>query len=262
MTLLLALCAQAAEGVIGQAISQGSMDVDHALAAGIAPLSSGSVVRTAETPGRIVLQNGMRGSLGPASLAEVYADRLVLRSGQAAISAGTGYRVHAAGYTVAPAAGAQAKVELRQGQVAVGAMNGVVSVSDRDGILLARVNPGTALSFEPAPAADPLSKVTGKLEKRGDRFFLTDEVTNVQVELVGKNLAGDIGHRMSVAGTPKQGSDHQILDVTQATRLEGAAGSSTTAKAATGISHGTKIGLDVVGGAVAAAGVSLGTISR
>ncbi|MGJ5813900.1 hypothetical protein [Paludibaculum fermentans] len=262
ISLLLALGALAAEAVIGQAISQGSMDVDHALAAGVAPLSSGSVVKTAEAPGRIVLQNGVRGSLGPTSLAEIFADRMVLQSGQAAISSGAGYRVQAAGYSVTPAAGAQAKVEIRQGLVAVGATNGIVSVANREGILLARINPGTALSFEPAPPTESLSKVTGKLEQRGNQFFLTDELTHVQVELVGKGLAAQAGHRIRVAGTPKTSGDHPVLDVTEAIREEGAAGSSTTAKAASGVSHGTKIGLAVVGGAVAAAGVSLGAISR
>ncbi|MBN9656856.1 MAG: hypothetical protein J0H49_01685 [Acidobacteria bacterium] len=262
MTLLLALGALAANAVIGQAISQGSMDVDHALAAGIAPLSSGSVVKTAEAPGRIVLLNGARGSVGPASQAEIYTDRIVLRAGQAAISSGAGYRVQAVGYIVAPESGAQAKVEIRHGQVAVGASNGRVSVSNREGILLARVNPETALSFEPAPVPAALSKLTGKVMKRGDQFFLTDELTHIEVELVGKDLASLAGQRVRVMGKAKQGTDHQILELMEVSREEGAAGSSTAAKAATGVSHGTKIGLAVVGGAVAAAGVSLGAISR
>lgn len=259
-TLLLALGALAAEAVIGQAISQGSMDVDQALAAGIAPLSNGSVVKTTGAPGRIVLLNGVRGSLGPSSRAEVFADRMVLESGQAAISSGSGYQVQAAGYRVAPSVGARAKVEIRQGQVAVGANNGFVSIANREGVLLARLRPGTALSFEPAP--ESLSKLTGKVEKRGNQFFLTDELTQVQVELVGQDLSSQVGHRVQVTGRPKQGTEHQLLEVTGSTREEGGAGSSSTAKATSGISHGTKIGLAVVGGAVAAAGVSLGAISR
>lgn len=261
--LLLALGALAAEGVIGQAISQGSMEVDHALAAGIAPLSSGSVVKTTAAPGRIVLQNGVRGSLGPGSLAAVYADRLVLQTGNAAVSAGSGYRLEAYGYTVMPVSGAQAKVEMRRGQVAVTAANGSVAVSNKEGILLARVHPGTPLSFEPAPSSEPVSKVTGKLEKKGDQYVLTDELTHVQVELRGGNLAVEVGHRIEVTGTAKTaGASQQVLEVTKVTRLDAASGATTAAKATEGLSHGTKIGLAVAGTGVAAAAVSLGAISR
>lgn len=259
-TLLLALGALAAEGVIGQAISQGSMDVDHAQAAGIAPLSSGSVVKTGAAPGRIVLQNGVRGALGPASQAEIYQDRLVLQSGHATVSAGQGYRVEVGGYTITPARGARANVEMQQGAIAVGAAGAPVSVTDGTGVLLARVDPGTALSFE--PAGELASRLTGTVERAGDQFYLTDELTHVRVELRGKDLAGQVGHRVGVMGTPKGTPDHQFLDVAQATRLSDAPVSPGAAKAATGVSHGTKIGLAVVGGAVAAAGATLGTISR
>ncbi len=159
-----------------------------------------------------------------------------------------------------PAQGAQAKVEMQSGQVAVGAANGVVSVSNMDGVLLARVNPGIPLSFE--PTSEPLSKLTGRLEKRGDQYFLTDELTHVQVELLGKDLASRVGQRIGVMGTPKPGTGHQILEVAKTTHLTEAPEFSTAAKATTGLSHGTKIGLAVVGGSVAAAGVSIGAISR
>lgn len=259
LTLLLALSAGAADGVIGQAISQGGMDVDHAQAAGIAPLSSGSTIRTGEAPGRIVLQNGVRGALGPASQAEIYADRLVLQSGHATVTAGSGYQIQAGSYVITPDPGARANIELHQGQVNVGAASAPVAVTNHQGILLARVTPGSALSFEPVPATAP-SHYTGTLTRKDGHFYLTDELTHVQVELVGKDLASHVGKRIGITGTTTGTADHPIIQVTQATRL--AAGGATAAKTATGLSHGTKIGLAVMGGAVTAAGVTLGTISR
>lgn len=259
LTLLLALCASAADGVIGQAISQGSMDVDHAQAAGIAPLSSGSTISTGEAPGRIVLRNGMRGALGPASQAEIYADRLVLRSGHATVTAGSGYRVQAGSYIIKPDPGARANIGLRAGQVNVGAASAPVAVTNQQGILLARVTPGSALSFEPAPAASS-SHYTGTLTRKDVHFYLTDELTHIQVELVGNDLSAHVGKRVGVTGTATGTADHQIVQVTQTTRL--ATNGTTAAKAATGLSHGTKIGVAVMGGAVTAAGITLGAISR
>jgi hypothetical protein len=146
--------------------------------------------------------------------------------------------------------------------VKVAAVGGIAEVHNPQGLLVARVFPGTLLQMK-SVAGSP-SKLTGIVESKGGAFFLTDETTKVTVELRGSNLEKLVGRRVQVtapnaSGETPAGDASQVILITSPAQVTvlaagsaSAGGGAAGAAVATGIS-GTTVA--IVGGVAAAATV-------
>jgi hypothetical protein len=83
--------------------------------------------------------------------------------------------------------------------VELAALSGSFRVLNSRGVLVANVGAGHALALEPQ-ATDTTTKLTGTLHHVGAHFLLTDETTNVTVELAGAGLAKEVGNRVEITG--------------------------------------------------------------
>lgn len=217
--------ALASAPVVGVAVSPGKLQIDRVDVEGNSNLFEGARV-SAAAPARIDLATGARLSLGPGSQARVFRDRLVLERGEGAILSSAGARLEALGFQVAPSEpSAQAHVAILGGSsVQVSALSGHVAVRNTQGLILARLNPGGALSFEPSSGSTN-SLMKGVLRSENGRFLLLDETTNLNVELRGAALAAEVGRRIEVSGqaSPSADNQSQVILVTRLNRLPEAA---------------------------------------
>lgn len=270
-----ALWLNAGGGVIGVAVTDGQMQVDRAAVSGNSNLAEGSSILTAAQATRIQLNNGNRATLAPNSAARVYADRLVLEKGMGVVGS-AGYRLQARGLEFAPATQqSRVQVLVNGGAVQVAALDGPVKVIDAGGLVLARVNPGTAMEVRPGAGAAGTSTVTGTLRQEGGKFVLRDQVTNLDVELRGSQLQERLGQMVQATGRAGASADHesQVIEVASLTRFEqepqepgGArptgggkpSGGAKPAGAKSGMSSGAKVGIIAAIGAGAGVGIALG----
>jgi hypothetical protein len=139
----------------------------------------------------------------------------------------TKYRIEAASLQVeADKPGATARVQLTGPQrVVVAARDGSVRVSNGDGVLIARLDSGREMVFEPQEGgAAALTKVSGILALKDGKFILVDRITNVTMELQGAGLEAEVGNLVEITGTvdsaaPTVAGASQIIDVTSIKRL-------------------------------------------
>jgi len=257
----------AAEPALGLAMARGTFRLDNSLVQGSATVLEGARLETERASLEVQLNSGARLGLAPASRGQFYRDRLVLERGLGELRSGSGYAVEASGLRVVPAEPqALARVAFdKDSRVLVAALNGLVRVSTREGILLANLPAGRTLAFSrQQPGAAPPVVVRGRLEQREGHYLLTDETSNVTFEVIGAELDKQVGQRVELTGildpTAKPFPPaSQVLKITRATRL-GAA----VPPAAAGLSTGAKVAIiagvtvaAVVGG-LAAAGVFAG----
>jgi len=277
-----------AGSVIGMAVSNGQMQVDRSQVTGNANLSEGSTVKTGSEPSRIQLTNGRRAMLAPGSAAQVYADRLVLESGLSLVAT-PAYKLQAGGFeVVAAASDAQAQVMVKGGVVQVAALNGPVKVRDGAGMVVAKVNAGSALDLTPGTKGDATSTMTGVLRQESGKFMMKDGLTNLDVELRGANLSGEVGRAVAVTGRASASGDResQVIEVARLTRVEadpqsggakptsgdskkpsggtgGGSGGGSAPKTSAGMSSGAKIAIAlVIAGGGAGAAIALTQMSR
>lgn len=268
----LTLCG-AASPSIGMVVAPGSFQIDHARVSGDATLFEGTVVQTGHTAGDLQLNTGIRMRLASDSQGRVFRDHLVLERGAGQLNGG-GYRIEAR--TLRISAGepyASAKVSISgTTRVQVAALTGSLRVTNARGLLVANLLPGAALEFEPQVETDSVfSRLTGTVRKQAGKYFLTDETTNITVELRGAGLDAQVGKRVEINGsvdpaaTPAQPAT-QIVRIQSVSRLAkgaavagGAAGAAAgTASAAGATAAGVSAGTIAIVGGVAAAGTVTG----
>lgn len=270
--------AAAAGPVIGVAVSEGALRLNQAVVQGNANVEAGSVVDSLAAQVRVRLANGVAASLAPRSSARFDGKTMELRSGGGVIANAVGYPVSALGLDIRSEGNASARLFVEDGQLQVGAVGGVIRVSNPDGILVARVMPGKALAVTPATAGDRTSTMTGILRKKADRWVLRDELTSVESELRGAPLKGFEGKRILVTGTSSasDGNSDRVVEVARLTPAEqgGAArptsqqgtsrpGSSAPAKKeGAGMSSGAKVAIIAIVAGGAAGGAVFATMSR
>jgi hypothetical protein len=142
-------------------------------------------------------------------------------------------------------------------------------------VLVATVQPSTALQLQTSNASS--TRLAGIVRSRDGKFFLTDEVSSVGVELRGANLASLVGRRVGivgtrVAGTPALADASQVVAVSNAAlALDGSDSSGPSAESPSPdpspgpppsppppppMSKGTKWA--IVGGAVVVVGGTIG----
>ena len=152
-----------AETVIGVASTRGNMEVNSAPVRGNANVADGTSIRTNDTVGQVQLNNGVQVTIGQHSSAAIHADRVQLLQGGAQMSAKMGFGVEALGFHVAPGqSAAVSRVTFQNSnRILVSAMDAPVTVS-KEGVLLARLSPGTTYFFEPDDPQDQPANAAGK----------------------------------------------------------------------------------------------------
>jgi hypothetical protein len=204
--------ALAAPPVIGTVEAKGAFRVDNATVRGNATLFEGASIETAEpaavpSSGAAVtvsmeLNNGARVSLAAGSKGRFFGDHVVLEKGRGQIEKAQGLRLEARGLVIQPETGnASARIALAgTAKVDVYAMAGSFRVLNSRGILVASLNSGRTMEFEPQAPNTPW-KLTGCLVLKGGHYLLSDETTGVEVELSGPQLEKETGNRVAVTGS-------------------------------------------------------------
>lgn len=274
------LSASAAPDTIGIATARGGFFLDRSPVQGNTTLFDGGVLETNSSPSVVRLQSGSEMRLGSSSRGRIYRDRLVLEKGEGQIDKASNFRFEALGLRILPDSSAtKARVALLGNQrVAVSALAGTLRVTTAEGALVARLEPGRALEFEPQVAgAEAPFRVSGCVAVAGVHFVLKDATANVSLELQGKDLGQYAGQRVEITGTelkgmrPGEGAT-QVLQVSQITRVsgscaippatsKGSSGGAATGKTA-GMSGTTKVVITGVAIAAVAGGTVLGLTGR
>jgi hypothetical protein len=235
---------------IGVAISDGIIRINDSATAGNATVFNGTMLRT-EQATRVRMNGGAQLQLGSASEARVFSDHIDLQQGGAEIS---GLSASANGLKIDPQTNSSASIRLRGGVVEIAALTGNVLVYNARGVSVANLLPGRALSLTPQDAgASAPSSMTGCIRKHDSVYTLTDETSNVTVQLRGDKFKA--GRHVQVTGTTVAGATAgggatQVLAVTGIKDVEGGCSSKA------GMAAGTTAA--AAGGTAAAAGVATG----
>jgi len=259
----LALLSAATSG-IGIAMSEGNILINSSTAAGNATIFDGSTLETRAAASQIRLNGGAQLRLASDSRGKVYVDHVDLQKGSARIA---GYAANANGLNVRADGASSATVSMRdEGVVEIAALTGSVHVFNASGFNVANLLPGRALDLRPQDAgASAPSSLTGCAVKSGGNTLLTDETSNVTVQLKGGNVK--TGRRVQITGamvpnaTPPSGAT-QVVNVTNVKEVGGAckgggAGAAAAGGAAGGAAAGAAVGAGVATSTLVIAGVAV-----
>jgi hypothetical protein len=191
---------------IGTAQAKGSFRVDDATVAGNATLFEGTTVETHQSALTLDLSSGARLWLDAGSKGPLFSDRLILEDGSGQMKQAAGFRIDARGLTVRMDNGAgSVRVALpHAGQpgnarIQVAALAGSVRVLNSQGLIVAAIHAGNTLEFAFQASSAP-SKLSGCLRTVSGHYLVTDEVTNVTVEVAGTGLDKEGGNRVQITG--------------------------------------------------------------
>jgi hypothetical protein len=207
---------------IGFVVTSGQVQVDGAVVRGNSTLFQGNVVRTENATSDLMFPGGSNLLLQPDSTITVFRDYGVLEHG-AAVQRGhhtllaDGLKISSVSPQGAVFVDVQDKSHLR-----VTAQSGAAEVRNPAGVVVARLEPGKALSFaiqtpqqnpaqNPTPAAAGQAPAAVQLTLHGvlrkdhpgryGHFLLTDVATNVTYELQGPGLDDLVGASVEVTGS-------------------------------------------------------------
>jgi hypothetical protein len=255
MTLL-----SAATPGIGIAMSEGNIYINDAKAAGNATISDGSTIETDKAASRVHLNGGAQLRLSSSSRGTIFADHIDLQKGSARIA---GYSANANGLSVRADGSSSATVSMRdQGVIQVAALTGNVHVFNAAGLNVANLVPGRALDLKPQDAgASAPSSLVGCAVKAGPNVLITDETSNVTVQLKGNPVK--TGKRIQVTGSMVPNSTPvspatQVINVTGVKQVGGVCKAGTAAAAAAGGAAGAAGAAGAGGAAAGAAGAAAG----
>lgn len=254
---------------IGVAVSAGNIVVNNASTAGNATVFEGSTLGSgSKASTQVRLTNGARVRLALDSSGKMYRDHVDLLSGSAEIS---GYSASANGMKINAEGKSTAAVSMQGKSIQVAALSGDVHVFNAQGIAVANLLPGRVMNFLPQPqdaGASAPSSLTGCPVRSGSNFLLTDETSNVTVQLRGGNVRA--GRRVQITGTmvpnaaPPAGAT-QVVNVTNVKDVGGdCKGAAAAGAAAGGAGAGSGSHTGVVLGVAAAvviAGVTAGLVA-
>jgi hypothetical protein len=270
----------AAPSAIGIASAKGNFRIDNAAIAGNGTLFDGVMVETQRATGQLELNDGTRLQLGTNTRGKVFADRLILEQGESQFrSGGQGkFGLEARTLRIIPAdSRTVAHVSMiGANRVHVSALAGNLQVANSRGVIVAALAAGHALEFEPQAGASAPSRLTGCVVSKDGRFFLTDETSNVTVELRGAGLAQQAGSKIEITGSqlpgvaPAEPAYNHAGQVVQVSALKmvskkcslpaGAAAAGAGAAAAGGAAAGGAAAGGAAAGA-AAAGISTAVVA-
>lgn len=214
--MALIMTASGAAPAIGTVVAKGAFRIDSATVTGNATLFEGVTIETKAASSRMELSSGAKVALGADSKAKFYGDHMVLEKGESRLEKAQSFNFVALGLTIQPETGnASGRVAIGTGaNVEVAAITGSFRVLNARGLLVANVRTGKFLTLEPQPTVT-VTKLTGILRQASGHFLITDETTNVTVELMGPGLAKEVGNRVAITGT----MDSTAVPVTDASQL-------------------------------------------
>src|SRR5579864_4414607 len=184
LPLLVCFCGilSAASSTIGVAITNGNFILDHSPVVGNANVFDGSTIETGKAMSDLTLTNGLKVRLGTDSRGQVFRDRMVLERGAGQVSGGK-YVLEAGRLRVmADSLTTTARVAFgNRNWVEVAAIGGAVRVVTAEGIPVANIAAGSALSFVEQAGASTPTTLCGKVVRSEGKLLLTDTTTKVTV---------------------------------------------------------------------------------
>jgi len=189
---------------IGTVSARGDFRVDSHTIRSNATLFNGSVVETGAATADLRLEKGTAIIMSTNSRGTLYSDHLVLEQGKSQFTASKAFHLEADSLHVTTnGSTSQGIVSLAPGNtVEVAALSGAFSVTNDHGVLLANVTPGRTMSFAMQTNASATAfKATGRVSVEDGHYYLTDSTTGVKYQLVGKNLAKQVGKDVTVKGS-------------------------------------------------------------
>jgi hypothetical protein len=265
----------AAAPAIGVATARGAFRVNDAPVRGNGTLFAGSRLETAAVPGEVSLRSGERLTLGTNSRAQVFDNRLILERGESRMASNSATGISTFGVeagrlrVVASEPGSAGRVRLgADNRILVASTSGRLSVATAAGVPLGNVRAGRALEFDVRNTDSNEMKLTGTVNRRDGRLFLTDEATELTVELrqgkvTAANVSRNVGRRVEVAGLYIPNSMPVALEVeavgaAQAAGGGGAGGAGAGGGGAAGASAGGASAGGAAAGGAAAGGAAAG----
>ncbi len=249
-----AVPAMAATPAIGIAFSRGNIVVNNLSAAGNATIFDGNELRTGGAPSQVHLKDGSQVRFDVESRGRLFVDHVELEKGSASVS---GYAARANGLRVQTERNGSANVTMHGATVEVAAVTGNVHVFNSQGINVANLIPGSALSLKPQDAgATGPSSLVGCAVKQGNDLLLTDETSNVTVRLNGQTLR--TGKRVQLTGAilPATSPDKAAPQVIKVTDVKEVGGTCKPVYSASARTATTAAGTTAAAGTVAAAGTA------
>ena len=261
LTVILATTLGATDATIGVATANGKFLLDRSPVVGNANVFNGSVVETEQTTSDLAMNSGLKIRLGKESRGRVFNDRLVLEKGAGQISGPNSVVVAGSLHIMPVDSNSIARVSYgSKSLVEVAAVQGRVRVENAQGIRVANMDSGLALSFQ-AGASTPTT-MSGKVELADGKYMLTDSATKVSVELRGPNLDKYVGKKVKVTGNLSGSDVLQVLTVVPAVSDRAAGGAAGAgagdAGGSAGISGAVIAGIVVVGATGASLGIASG----
>lgn len=254
----------AAAPAIGVAMSEGTIVVNDALTPGNTTVFSGTTLQTQRASSQVQLKDGAQVRLDSESRGRIFNDHVDLQQGSARIA---GYTANASGLKIQAKGDSSASVTLKGKVVEVAALSGDVRVFNAAGVNVANILPGRALDLQAQGAsAGSMSSLVGCPVKSGNNFLVTDETSNVTMQLRGGKIVP--GQHVQVTGSlvPNGNAPTQIVAVTSVKEVAGpcagsSSGNTTVASAALPSGTGAPTAVApvvVVAGALVVAGGVVG----
>lgn len=181
LALVLALTvgqAMAAAPTVGMVVAKDTVRIDSSAVTGNATVLSGNVLESVGGTSELRLRGG---SIILATNAKVRAfeNRTELQAGKIQVN-GAGIATESGEIRVQTPTGSEAILERKSDALVVGSLRGPVQVTNQEGMLLATLNPGSAMAFNPDPdqggagtakgtstTAQSTAKTTGKAAAKG-----------------------------------------------------------------------------------------------
>jgi hypothetical protein len=266
-TFLIAGCMFSASGAsssIGIVRSYGEFRVDGAAVRGNSTLMAGDVVETMAMNTTINL-GATEVTLLPESRAALYTDHTTLQRGTTLLRGASSHALEAGNLRIvgtSPHSLVQVGYSDRK-LITISAHAGAADVFTSSGELLASLNPGGALAFEPTSGpsnsgsgqatANAGATVKGKLTKKNGAYFITEDGKTYEITSTTVNLDQYVGKIVTVTGS--------VLSSTGGVTVVGA---SSITVASAGVSGGViaiiiGAGAALTIGGLAAAGTFSGT---
>jgi hypothetical protein len=219
---LLTASAFAASRPIGVITASGHFTLDRSQVWGNATLFSGEKVETDTASSQATLRNGVTIQLASASSASVSENRLMLWRGIGQVAAPESYEIEAGGLAIRSVSGTgRLRVGWSAGgEIEVSALTGSARVAKAGtGVVLASIPAGRRMNFAMQAGAAGTVTRTGCLLYKDGHFLIQDQNTQEVVELLGQNLAANLGNRVTVTGTassvrPTLGIATSVLNAT------------------------------------------------
>ncbi len=211
---LLTASAFAASRPIGIITASGYFTLDRSQVWGNATLFTGEKVETDAASSQATLRNGVTIQLASASSASVSENRLTLWKGVGQVAAQESYEIEAGGLVIRSSNGpGRLRVGWSPGgEIEVSALAGRARVASAGtGVVLASIPAGKRMNFAMQAGAAGTVTRTGCLLYKDGNFLMQDQNTQEVVELLGQNLAANLGNRVTVTGTA--GSARPTLNI-------------------------------------------------